>query len=104
MPDVVRLHDQVVRVRREGEPEPDDVHVLRLEVEEGARAALPVRALLRRVCLLDVEEHASLLVLGPVMRAESDVTQGTEIVPARRVASRRPPPNYHRHMSRVASR
>src|SRR5262249_19589179 len=64
MSDVVRLHDEVVRVRREGEPVPDDLHVLRLAVEEGARAALPVRAVLRRVCLLDVEEHASLLVLA----------------------------------------
>src|SRR5581483_1272001 len=54
--------------RREREPVTDELHVLRLAVEEGARAALPVRAVLRGVCLFDVEEHAFLRVRRRVLR------------------------------------
>src|SRR5262249_20144728 len=104
--DVVRLHDEVVRVRREGEPVPDDRHVLRLAVEEGARAALSVRAVFRRVCLLDVKEHASLLVRGRLMRGSRTLhtDQGLEWrIFGHQFEASRPRVNAQRHPSASAS-
>src|SRR5881394_3231385 len=75
-------------MRGEGEPEPDDVDVRRLIVEEGARAALPVRAVLRRVRLFDVEEHGSLLVRGPRNSAGvGRYTRNAQGCPAARIAA-----------------
>src|SRR6185503_9830425 len=57
MSDVVRLDHEIRRVLRERQPIAVDLDVLRFAVEERFRSPFAVRAIVRRVRLLDVEEH-----------------------------------------------
>ena len=83
MRDVVRLDHEIRRVLRERQPIAVDLDVLRCAIEERRRAPFAVRAILGRVCLLDVEEHpeglpVSWRPLAPVAVAEIVVLPSPE--------------------------